>query len=205
MGLLCLSFTPNGANKALGTSRKCAWNPQWHCNNALQPLLVYTAIQQVVLFLCVCVCVCVCAFSHVWLCDPAECSSQGSSVHGIFQVRTLERVTISSSRGSSWPRQILYHCITWEAQFCSCQVCICSKWFLGKNKPPASRAVVVSWDLRSGAVLWELIVSSMEEIFWNHSPSIWGISTLQEQSHGRSIVQIRHLSAWRKQNKNCKG
>ena len=43
--------------------------------------------------------------SHVWLfCDPMDCSQPGSSVHGIFQARILERVAISSSRGSSQPR-----------------------------------------------------------------------------------------------------
>ena len=43
--------------------------------------------------------------SHVWLsCDPMDCSPPGSSVHGIFQVRVLEWVVISCSRGSSWPR-----------------------------------------------------------------------------------------------------
>ena len=35
------------------------------------------------------------------LCDPMDCSQPGSSVHGIFQARILERVAISSSRGSS--------------------------------------------------------------------------------------------------------
>ena len=57
------------------------------------------------------VCVCVCA-------------------HGIFQTRILEHIAISSSRGSSPPRdrtqgscvsctgrQILYHWVTWEATF----------------------------------------------------------------------------------------
>ena len=38
------------------------------------------------------------------LCDPMECSPQGSSVHGISQARMLEWVAISSSRGSSQPR-----------------------------------------------------------------------------------------------------
>ena len=52
------------------------------------------------------------------LCDPMDCSPPGSSVHGVF-ARILERVAISSSRGSSWPRnwtgvscigrRILYH------------------------------------------------------------------------------------------------
>ena len=35
------------------------------------------------------------------LCDPMDYSPPGSSVHGIFQARTLEWVTISFSRGSS--------------------------------------------------------------------------------------------------------
>ena len=64
--------------------------------------------------------------SHVWLFwDPMDCSPPGSSVQGIHQARILEWVAISSSRGSSWPRdrtfisclgrQILYHWATWEA------------------------------------------------------------------------------------------
>ena len=38
------------------------------------------------------------------LCDPMDCSPQGSSVHWIFQARTLEWVATPSSRGSSLPR-----------------------------------------------------------------------------------------------------
>ena len=38
------------------------------------------------------------------LCDPMDCSLPGSSVHGIFEARTLEWVAISFSRGSSRPR-----------------------------------------------------------------------------------------------------
>ena len=38
------------------------------------------------------------------LCSPMDCSLPGSSVHGIHQGRILERVAISFSRGSSWPR-----------------------------------------------------------------------------------------------------
>ena len=38
------------------------------------------------------------------LCDPMDCSPPGSSVHGVFQARILERVAISFSRGSSQPR-----------------------------------------------------------------------------------------------------
>ena len=38
------------------------------------------------------------------VCDHMDCSLPGSSVRGIFQVRVLEWVTISFSRGSSRPR-----------------------------------------------------------------------------------------------------
>ena len=38
------------------------------------------------------------------LCDPMDCSLAGSSLHGIFQVRILEWVAISFSRGSFQPR-----------------------------------------------------------------------------------------------------
>ena len=63
------------------------------------------------------------------LCDAVDCSSPGFSVQGILQVRILEWGAISSSRGSSQPRDqtrvscgsctgrwILYHWATLEAQ-----------------------------------------------------------------------------------------
>ena len=54
------------------------------------------------------------------LCNPMDCNSPGSSVHGILQARILERAVMPSSGGSSWPRdqtclyissirRILYH------------------------------------------------------------------------------------------------
>ena len=53
----------------------------------------------------VCVCFVIYLLSHVWLfCDPMEYSPPGSSVHGISQARILEWLAISSSRGSSRPR-----------------------------------------------------------------------------------------------------
>ena len=44
------------------------------------------------------------AQSCLTLCDPMDCSLPGSSLHGILQVRVLEWVAISFSRGSSQPR-----------------------------------------------------------------------------------------------------
>ena len=43
--------------------------------------------------------------------NPVDCSLPGSSVHGIFQERILEWVSISFSRGSSQPRD-------WKQVFC---------------------------------------------------------------------------------------
>ena len=67
--------------------------------------------------------------SCLTLCDPMDSTYPGSSVHGIFQAKILGWVAISSSRGSSWPkdwthilyvscigRWVLYHWVTWEAQ-----------------------------------------------------------------------------------------
>ena len=56
---------------------------------------------------CVCVCVCVCARARSvaqscrTLHNTLDCSLPGCYVHGIFQARTLERVAVSFSRGSS--------------------------------------------------------------------------------------------------------
>ena len=60
------------------------------------------------------------------LCNPVDCSTQGSSVHEIPQARILEWVAIYFSNGSSWSkdwtrvsyigRQILYHWATWHIQ-----------------------------------------------------------------------------------------
>ena len=54
-----------------------------------------------------CICVCICMFttrSCLALCDPMDCNPPGSSVHGLFQARILERVALSFSRGSSQHR-----------------------------------------------------------------------------------------------------
>ena len=44
---------------------------------------------------------CVCAQSCPTLCNPLDCSLQGSSVHGIFQARILEQVAIFLLQGQS--------------------------------------------------------------------------------------------------------
>ena len=66
--------------------------------------------------------------SCLTLCNAMDHSSPGSSVHGIFQARTLGWIAMPSSRESSQPRdwtqvsyvscigrQVLYHTANWEA------------------------------------------------------------------------------------------
>ena len=56
---------------------------------------------------------CAPAQSSLTLCNPMDCSSPGSSVHGIFQTRILECLAMPSSRGSSQPRDWTHvSCIT---------------------------------------------------------------------------------------------
>ena len=67
-------------------------------------------------------CCCLVTKSCPALWDSMDCSPPGSSVHGISQVRILECIAISFSKGSSWPgdqtrlsctgRRILYHWAT---------------------------------------------------------------------------------------------
>ena len=71
--------------------------------------------------------VCVCSVAQLFqhFCDPTDCSLPGSSLHGIILARILERVAISSSRGSSQSsdktygscigKWVLYFWATWEA------------------------------------------------------------------------------------------
>ena len=84
------------------------------------------------LFVCSVVCVPVCSATQPCLttCNPMNCSSPGSSAHGIIPARILEWADISSSRGSFWPRDqasiscifclggwILYLWATWESTY----------------------------------------------------------------------------------------
>ena len=50
-------------------------------------------------------------------CDPMDCSLPGSSVHWVLQARILEWVAISSSRGSSPPRDgnCIWCLLHWQA------------------------------------------------------------------------------------------
>ena len=78
--------------------------------------------------------VCLVAQSHLTLCDPMDSSPPGFSVHGIFQARILEWVSISYSSGSSWPRdQTHVSCVSCIAdRFFTCWATRCSLQWIAK-------------------------------------------------------------------------
>ena len=57
-------------------------------------------------------------------CDHMDHSLPGSSVHGVLQVRILEWVAISYSRGSSWPR---------DRTHVSCISCIAGRFLTAES------------------------------------------------------------------------
>ena len=72
--------------------------------------IIFTASRIVVVY----------SLSHVRLfCNSMNCISQASLSMEFFQVRILERVAVSYSRGSSWPRdQTCVFCIGWWILYC---------------------------------------------------------------------------------------
>ena len=75
----------------------------FHCRDGLQ--FIYSSTEGLlgsfqVLSVMTCYC-CLVTKSCLTLCDPLDCSPPGSSVHGVLQVRILEFIAISFSRGSS--------------------------------------------------------------------------------------------------------
>ena len=60
-------------------------------------------------------------------CNSMDCSLPRASVHGILQARMLEWVVMSSSRGSSWPR---------DQTWISCGSCIEGFFMLSHQKKP---------------------------------------------------------------------
>ena len=79
------------------------------CLNALFSQIPFPVLPQEVSQVCSwCSCklcsACVLTQSCLTLCNPLDCSSSGSSAHGILQAKILERVSISFFKGYSWPR-----------------------------------------------------------------------------------------------------
>ena len=93
------------------------------------------------------------------LCYPMDCSSPGSSVHGIFQARVLEWVVISFSRGSSQPRDL-----TWFSR-------IVGRHFL-PSEPPGKPLQYrrPGFNLQVGIIPWRRVWQPIPVLFLGESP-----------------------------------
>ena len=116
----CCSFCLN--HLEVDSSRKPSW---WPSTVGSHGAFCFIHLDRNPLSICVCTCM------HAQSCQTLqthESSPSGSSAHAVFQARILEWVAISSSRGSSQPRdQTCVSCIsctdrqihcswaTWEA------------------------------------------------------------------------------------------
>ena len=125
--------------------------------------------------------------------DSMDCSPPDSSIHGVFQARILEHIAISSSRGSSWPKDW-----TWI----SCVSCtgrwVLHPWAIWESKPNMLQSLIKNVD--SGASLPESkssfpysfsewpwaspltimvcrMVITVAPLFWD---AFWGQSVLKE-------------------------
>ena len=100
------------------------------------------------------------AQSCLTLCNPMPCSSSGSSVDGILQVRILEWVAISFPRGSSWPRDWTH------------VSCIAGRFFTvwATGKVPQSYTKKVSWSMWNPRFdsLYFSLISMVEKREWVH-------------------------------------
>ena len=110
------------------------------------------------------------------LCDPMDCSSLGSSVHGILQARTLELVAVSFSRGSSQSRDqtCIYYKISLVAQTVKC--------------------LPTMWETRVQSLGWE---DPLEKEMATHSSILaWRIPRMEEPGGLQSTGSQRVGHDW---------
>ena len=126
------------------------------------------------------------------LCNPMGYSLPGSSLHGIFRARILKYVALSSSRGSSQPRDWTH---------LSCVSCTAGRFFtaesLGKHLQtmPDLKSTCTSWHcLRTSQLycpwwqVWSSLTYAARPTTWMGLVSFWvakGIDTKKQVCLGR--------------------
>ena len=120
--------------------------------------------------------VCLVAQYCLILCDPMDCSLSGSSVHGIPQALILEWVAISSSRGSSQPRDRTQVFSPFQADLSHQGSPRILEWlaypfFRGSSWPRnwtevfcIAGGLFTSWATREAQVFWEMWKRKIQEI-----------------------------------------
>ena len=123
-------------------------------------------------------CLLLVAKSCLTLCDPMGCSPPGFFVHGLSQARILEWVAISSSSGSSLPRdwttsllgrRILYHWASSEAH-----------WVFTVLIPGKIKGLRIETDTNSVSFTHDYVTLTSVSLFWVvvSSTAKWGWSDL---------------------------
>ena len=115
------------------------------------------------LYACVCVCVCVLvAQSCPTLCSPVDCSPTGSFVHRFLQAKILEWVAISSSKGSSQPRD--------QTQVS----CIAGRFFIIWAKREVHIYLSIYLSIHIHTMIYRYINISIISLFEFLDERIWG-------------------------------
>ena len=131
--------------------------------------------------------------------DSIGCSPPDSPVHEIFQARILECIAISSSRGSSWPKDW-----TWI----SCVYCI-GRWILHPKQPNILQSLIKNVDSGDSLPepkssfsysfsewLWAShltimicrMVITIAPLFW---AAFWGKCVKRDKVHSQSWTHIK--------------
>ena len=98
------------------------------------------------------------------LCDPMACSPWGSSVHGIFQARILDRVAISFSVVSFPPREHTRICISWLAGGVSLRQASNSTLSLSKGESEiTSRKIIFHHKQQQRSILERILTCLVEQ------------------------------------------
>ena len=117
------------------------------------------------------------AQSCLTLCDPMDCSPPGSFVHQISQARILEWVAISSSRGSSRPRD-------W-----TCISCMVGGFFTTES--PGKSAVKQVLAPLDGLILYLLLLHPNAVKYTSH----WLSSTRKPPSYPPALL-LSTFNSW---------
>ena len=112
------------------------------------------------------------AQSCLTLCEPMNCNSPSSSVHGIFQARIMGWVDIPFSRGSSQPKDWTHIS------------CIAGRFF-------------TIWDTREALRFWYYQMTLWEKAMTPHSSTLaWKILWMEEPGGLQSMGSLRVRHDW---------
>ena len=102
-------------------------------------------------------------------CDPMDCSLPGSSVYGIPQAKILEWVAISSSRGSSQPRDQIH--VSWGS---------CIVGGFSSAEPPGNPQGIWLSYMKEKKVIVIMGIYSGSSVLGRSAYETWGSSCLND-------------------------